>query len=389
MSGKRFRRFVCIALSILLVMTNFTYADTAKADVAKCPDIAGNKYEEQLREWVDNGFIKGAPDGNFKPDNTITRAEFMALVNRSFGFTEAIEINYTDVSKDNWFYNDAAIAVKAGYMQGSNGRLTPQDPISRQEFATVLARLTGNISEVDDKVISGLSDGKSISDWSRAAISTAISRGYFEELVDKSFKPTEKISRLETVVALDRAFKSMYKAVYTKAGTYGPASGTQTMEGNVVIISPDVTLKNTTINGDLILRESIGDGNVYLDNVVVKGTTMVRGGGEHSIVIRNSSLGRVIVRREGNVVRIIATGSTTIGEVDIQSGATLQEEFLTGEGFGDVIIPDDIFAGATVVFEGDFDDIQVDSSNININVGSGTIGNLTLTQEAAGTTVNL
>ncbi|HYE83865.1 MAG TPA: S-layer homology domain-containing protein, partial [Clostridia bacterium] len=386
---RRFRSFICIALSILMVMTNLTYADTAKTDIAKCPDIVGNKYEAQLREWVDNGFIKGDPNGNFRPENTITRAEFMALVNRSFGFTEAVEINYTDVPKDKWFYNDAAIATKAGYMQGSNGRLTPLDPISRQEFATVLVRLTGSTAAVDDKVISGLADGKSIPGWSKASISTAMSKGYFEGFVDKSFKPTEKVSRAETVVALDRAYKGMYKAVYSRKGTYGPESGMQTLEGSAVIISQDVTLKNTTVNGDLILRESIGDGNVYLDNVVVKGTTFVKGGGENSIVIRNSSLGRVIVRREGNVVRIIATGSTTVGEVDIQSGATLQEEFLTGEGFGDVVIPDDIFEGATIVFEGAFDDIQVDSSNVSINVETGTIGNLTLTQEAAGATVNL
>ncbi len=389
MKIKRFRRVVCIALSILMVMTNLVYADTAKADVAKCPDIVGNKYEVQLREWVDNGFIKGAPDGNFKPNNTITRAEFMALVNRSFGFTESAEINYSDVQKNNWFYKDAAIAAKTGYMLGSNGKLTPQDPISRQEFSVVLSRLSGNVSVVDDKVINALSDGKSIPEWSRAAISTAVGKGYFEGLIGKDFKAAEKISRLETIVALDRAFKSMYKAVYSKKGTYGPASGIQTLEGSVVIVSPEVTLKNTTINGDLILRESIGDGNVYLDNVVVKGTTIVKGGGAHSIVIRNSTLGSVIVRREGSIVRIVATGSTTIGEVNMQSGATLHEEFLTGSGFGDVVIPDDILAGATIVFEGNFDDIQIDSRNASINVGSGTIGNLTLAPEAAGTTVNL
>lgn len=370
-------------------MTNLVYADTANAEIAKCPDIVGNKYEAQLREWVDNGFIKGAPDGNFKPNNTITRAEFMALVNRSFGFTETVKINYTDVSKDKWFYNDAAIATKAGYMKGSNGRLIPEDPISRQEFATVLARLTNNEAAADEKVIGGLADGKSIPEWSKAAISTAVNKGYFEGLVDKSFKPVEKITRLEVVVALDRAFKSMYKAVYSKKGTYGPASGMQTLEGSAVIVSADVTLKNTVINGDLILRESIGDGNACLDNVVVKGTTIVKGGGEHSIVVRNSSLGRVIVIREGNIVRIVATGSTTIGEVEMHSGAILKEESLTGKGFGDVVISDDLLAGATVIFEGNFDNIQVYSSNINISVVSGTIGNLTMATGAAGTTVNL
>ncbi|MEA4846925.1 MAG: S-layer homology domain-containing protein [Clostridiaceae bacterium] len=388
MGNSNFKRFACVMLSILLVMSSIAYAQ-ANTDAAEYPDIAGNKYEARLREWIDNGFIKGNPDGSFKPYNTITRAEFMALVNRSFGFTEAAEIDFTDVRKENWFYEDAAKAVKAGYMQGYDGKLFPLESISRQAFATVLARLTGGETAADDTVINSLTDSKSIPEWSKAAISTVINKGYFKELISDAFKPEEKVTRLEAVVALDRAFKSMYKAVYSKGGTYGPASGIMTFDGNVAIISPNVTLKNMAINGDLVLRESIGDGNVHLDNVTVKGTTIVRGGGENSITISNSSLGRVRVIREGNIVRIVAIGSTTIGEVDMRSGAILQEEYLTGDGFGDIVIPDDIFAGAAVIFEGDFDNITVDSSNVNINLVEGTIGNLTLTQQAAGTTVNL
>ncbi|MGI6585224.1 MAG: S-layer homology domain-containing protein [Lutisporaceae bacterium] len=389
MRAEKIKCIICIILSAALIMVNLVSADVPKLQPVKYTDIAGSKYESQLTEWIDNGFIKGFPDGTFKPENTITRAEFMALVNRSFGFTDTAEINYIDILKDKWYYLDAAKATKAGYMQGYDGKLFPLDPISRQAFATVLARLTGGEAAVDDTVINNLTDGKSIPEWSKAAISTTISKGYFNGLISDAFKPEEKITRLEAVVALDRAFKSMYRAVYSKSGTYGPASGMMALDGNVAIISPDVTLKNTTINGDLILRESIGDGNVCLENVVVKGTTIVRGGGENSIVIRNSSLGRVIVRREGNVVRIVATGSTTIGEAELQSGAILEEEFLTGEGFGDIVIPDDIFAGATIVFEGNFDNVTVDSGNININMANGAIGNLTLAQGAEGTTVNL
>jgi len=75
---------------MLVLMSVIIFAEE-NTDGVKCPDIVGNKYEAQLREWIDNGFIKGNPDGSFKPDNTVTRAEFMALVNRSFGFTETVE----------------------------------------------------------------------------------------------------------------------------------------------------------------------------------------------------------------------------------------------------------------------------------------------------------
>ncbi|HOS68804.1 MAG TPA: S-layer homology domain-containing protein [Bacillota bacterium] len=388
MRNRSFYRFVFVLMSMLVLMSVIIFAEE-NTDGVKCPDIVGNKYEAQLREWIDNGFIKGNPDGSFKPDNTVTRAEFMALVNRSFGFTETVEIDFTDVLKENWFYEDAAKAVKAGFMQGYEGKLFPLEPISRQAFATVLSRLTGGEAAADDNVINNLTDSKSIPEWSKAAISTAISKGYFNGLIGDAFKPAEKITRLEAVVALNRAFKSMYKAVYDKGGTYGPAVGIATLDGSAVIISPDVTLRNTTINGDLILRESIGEGNVYLDNVAVKGTTIVRGGGVNSLVIRNSSLGKVKVIREGNTVRIVAAGSTSIEETELKSGAILVEEYLTGDGFGDIVIPDDKLAGANIVFEGVFNNVTVDSGNAKISLASGTIGNLTLAQGGAGTTFNL
>ena len=51
------------------------------------------------------------------------------------------------------------------------------------------------------------------------------------------------------------------------------------------------------ISGDLYLAEGIGEGDVILDNVVVDGNTYIRGGGENSIIIINSSLNQVVVKK--------------------------------------------------------------------------------------------
>ena len=56
-------------------------------------DISGHWAEEQIQDFVDNGYIKGYPDGSFKPDNNITRAEFMTIANNAFGYTEKAEIS--------------------------------------------------------------------------------------------------------------------------------------------------------------------------------------------------------------------------------------------------------------------------------------------------------
>lgn len=390
MKKVQIKRLFCLLLCVTLMMSNMVFADAASTAPAKYNDIAGNKYEAQLREWIGFGFINGYPDGSFKPANNITRSEFMALTNRAFGFSDTVDIKFSDVNSKQWFYKDAAKAVKAGFIQGANGKLMPLENITRQEMAVILSRLTKKeAAAADETVIKNLTDSKEIPAWSKAAISTSMKAGFFAGFVDKSFKPTEKITRLEAVVALDRAYKSVYKAVYTIKDTYGPQSGTQTLDGDVAVIAPDVTLRNTVINGNLVLRETIGDGNMTLDNVVVKGETIIKGGGANSIHINNSTLGKVTVIREGNTIRIVAAGSTSIGTVNIGSGAKLEEENLTGAGFGDVVLLDDIPEGANVIFEGTFGDVKIDSPKINVSVEKGSVGSMTLAAAAEDTKINL
>ena len=49
--------------------------------VASATDVHGHWAQEQIEKWLTDGLIKGYPDGQFKPDQEITRAEFVALVN--------------------------------------------------------------------------------------------------------------------------------------------------------------------------------------------------------------------------------------------------------------------------------------------------------------------
>jgi len=81
-------------------------------------DIGGHWAEDTIAKWVEQGLISGYTDGTFRPDNSITRAEFMALVNRAFGFNKKAAIGFFDVSATDWFYDEIAKAVKAGYISG-------------------------------------------------------------------------------------------------------------------------------------------------------------------------------------------------------------------------------------------------------------------------------
>jgi|GEM_PF-4416689 len=190
-----------IILSVIL-MVSVTLPVLAAA--VKLTDIAGNQYEKTIQKWVDSGYVEGYPDGTFKPNKLITRAEFMALVNKSFKMAGTAEPKFSDVKKTDWFYGEVSKAVKAGYMEGSNGKMYPKNNISRQELAVVISRLGKLDTKVDTAVMNKLKDAGSIPGWSKGAVSAALSKKLFDGFVTAEFKASQYVSRVEAVAVLDR-----------------------------------------------------------------------------------------------------------------------------------------------------------------------------------------
>ena len=103
-----------------------------------------------------------------------------------------------------------------------------------------------------------------------------------------------------------------------------------------MINTADVTLQNMIIKGKLTFAAGIGNGDAFLNNVTVTGETFVQGGGVDSIHLNNSVLQTITVDKKAGPVRIVAEGTTTVAQVNVNSSATLQEVAATGAGFGNV-----------------------------------------------------
>jgi hypothetical protein len=70
------------------------------------------------------GIVSGYPDGTFKPDNQITRAEFATLLVKALGLnTTGTTGTFTDVASDDWYYNSVNTAVYAGLASGTGDNL--------------------------------------------------------------------------------------------------------------------------------------------------------------------------------------------------------------------------------------------------------------------------
>lgn len=292
MKNKSFQRLLpsFLIVSMLFFSLNSAFAATAPSKA----DIKGHWAEAPISRWMDNGYIKGYEDGSFKPNYTITRAEFMALVNRSFGFNVETAISFSDVAPGNWAYTEVAKAVKAGYITGyENGSIGVSKPISRQEVAVIIARLLGFSTAATTQT--SFQDAGLIATWAQGAVNAAVASNILNGYTaDNSFKPTNSITRAEAVVVLDRSVAfhagSGTPVATTPAGTVGPTETTNatptalptatptvlptaTAGNGTGITTPTPAPTSNTLNAPTNVVAAIGDSHLNLAWVSVTGAT--------------------------------------------------------------------------------------------------------------------
>jgi hypothetical protein len=166
-------------------------------------DISNHWGKDKIESWIDKGFVSGYPDGSFKPDQEITRAEFMAIVNSAFSFTMTEPTNYLDVDNGAWYAHNLAVAKAGGYIKGyPDGTMRPNNPISREEAAAIIMRLNNLID--NEAAASQFADAAD-TNWSKGAVGAVADAGIMQGYLDGTFQPQGFITRAEAVVALDGA----------------------------------------------------------------------------------------------------------------------------------------------------------------------------------------
>ncbi|HAH95533.1 MAG TPA: hypothetical protein DHD79_06590 [Firmicutes bacterium] len=107
---------------------------------AALDDIRGNWAETAIRDLKSAGIINGYPDGTFKPDRSLTRAEFAKLVVETFDLPTAEAVSFPD-TRTHWA-KEYISAVGTDYMTGyADGAFRPERNISRAEAAAVITRI--------------------------------------------------------------------------------------------------------------------------------------------------------------------------------------------------------------------------------------------------------
>ena len=149
-------------------------------------------------------YIKGYPDGTFKPQANVTRAEaaqmFATLLNGGTNFGTSGATKFSDAS-DDWYSKAVNYVVGKGLISGyPNGTFKPNESITRAEFAQMISGYIKNEK-------AGSSDFKDVKDhWAKDAIDKLNGNKNVTGYPDGSFKPNAKITRAEAVTILNSVF---------------------------------------------------------------------------------------------------------------------------------------------------------------------------------------
>ena len=370
MKYKAFKQKLSIALAAMMIMASAStvsfaagFSDLSQASWAKAT----------IEEWTQKGLVSGYPDGTFRPSNHITRAEFATLVQKAFDLKSEAKSEFSDVKSSDWYYDAVATLASLGVVGGyEDGTFRPAGHITRAEAAAImtnLKKLNPNASAAEK-----FADYASMADWAKGHVGAVVEAKFMGGYPDGTFKASNTITRAESVATLNNVInpgEAKANLVIYKAGTYGGTEVDYQMEkGNVTVNVADVTLKNMVIDGDLILAEGIGEGEVTLENVTVKGDTHVLGGGANSIYIKNSKMAKIFVNKKNGQIRIVAQGTSTFGTITAQSGVKLEEQnLMNSEGFAEIVIDEN--ADGEIVLEGNFSKITVKAEGITLRIPEG------------------
>lgn len=104
-------------------------------------DIAGHWALNAIRDLSAKGIVHGYSDYTFRPDASITRAEAAQILANALHLSRSAKLRHTDLNQNHWAYDAVSKASAAGLVRGyPDGTFRPDRPITRAEMAAMLAR---------------------------------------------------------------------------------------------------------------------------------------------------------------------------------------------------------------------------------------------------------
>ncbi|MBD6616814.1 S-layer homology domain-containing protein [Komarekiella sp. 'clone 1'] len=340
-------------------------------------DVSSNYWAAQfIQELSGRGVIAGFPDGSFRPEQAVTRAQFAAMVNKAFQKAQQRQgINFADVPSNYWASSAIGQAYTIGFLSGYPGNLfRPNEAIPRQQVLVSLANGLGYTPSGDTtSTLQYFNDASSIADYARRPIAAATEKQIVVNYPNVKFlNPTTTATRAQVAAFIYQALVSSNQAsainspyiVATQSTTPTPVAVTIPQgtaipvkydQAEKILVTKDETAPLTlTVNQNVVTQE--GSVIIPAGSQVIGQLKPVQGGSQfvaEKLVLPTgqeyqiNATSEVITKTEtvkkgtstGAILKNTVLGAGAAAAVSAVTGdrAIATEEVLGGAGIGALI----------------------------------------------------
>lgn len=361
---KKFRRILSAVLTVAMIAAVASFTGIGAANIA-FTDVSGHWAWTggQIPYLVEKEVLNGYKDEStgtysFKPDGEVTRAEFIKMLDETFGLTATTKISYNDISEKDWYYPYFAKAAAQGYIlnYGTNG--SPNSKITRQEATSLLVRYL-DLPANEKASPSEIADYDDISEYFKEYVLRAVEVGIingYNENGKMYFKPTKTLSRAEALTILYRAAGCIYNN-----SAYNRDNGAYTT--NNTITRGGITISKITFGGRNIITEGASGDTITFSGCTIKGTLYIRGGA--NVTFDNCTVENIEASGGGKISIVSGTtveklsiekscdisvlSNTELGMLEVSNGCdnvkvtgngSIKSAYIYADGFSSAMLPE-------------------------------------------------
>lgn len=177
---------------------------SVQAPTGKFGDMSGFEWADKaITEMVERKILSGYDDGSFRPGNKVNRAEFSKIIAVTLGL-KAEASSFSDISNDSWYAGFVGAMEKNDYIAGFEGAFLPENELTRQDAAVILARIMEK-KGIELTVLKKFDDSEQIVDYAKTAVEALAAAGIINGKGDNKFYPNDALSRAEAAVLIYNA----------------------------------------------------------------------------------------------------------------------------------------------------------------------------------------
>ena len=168
-------------------------------------DTRNHWAKNDIEALVARGIITGVTETTFEPDRSITRAEFATLIVKALNLTSSVPAGFADVAENAWHYTYVNAAANAGLITGYDGYFRPDDVITREEMAVIIAKAYASLGgSVSKGGIEKFSDKNEIADWAYPYVDTVTTAGLISGMTPSTFVGSANTTRAQAASVIKR-----------------------------------------------------------------------------------------------------------------------------------------------------------------------------------------